>query len=198
MTAVLVLLASSPMGLLAQGEAAGGGGGAAMFNINLGLSLWTVVVFLALVLVLAKFAWRPILTAVEARESGIQSALDEAARRNAEAADLLEEHRKQLADARRQAGEILAEGKAAGDKVRKEIEEKARSEGQAIIERARQEIERERDAAVESLRREAVDLALSAASRLMSENLTQAKDRQLVERYLDELGRADESRGARA
>jgi F-type H+-transporting ATPase subunit b len=192
----LVVLASSPAVLWAQGgEAEGGGGGAAMFNINAGLSAWTIVVFLALVVVLARYAWKPILSALEAREQGIQGALDEAARRNAEAAGLLEEHKQQLADARRQANEILAEGKAAGERVRKEIEEKARVEGQAIVERARQEIERERDAAVAQLRREAVDLALAAASKLLSENLTQAKDRQLVEQFLDEM---DEGRGARA
>ena len=132
-----------------------------------GLSVWTWLVFGVLVFLLGRFAWKPILGAVEAREKGIQGALDEAAARNAEAAELLEEHRQQLADARRQANEILAEGKAAGERVRKEIEEKARGEGQAIIERARQEIERERDAALESLRKEAVELAMAAASRLL-------------------------------
>ena len=67
-----------------------GGGGAGMFNINVGLSAWTIVVFLGLVFVLGKYAWKPILAAVEAREKGIQEALDEAARRNAEAAELLD------------------------------------------------------------------------------------------------------------
>ena len=74
--------------------------------------------------------------------------------------------------------------------MRLEMEEKARAEGQAIVERARSEIERERDAALEVLRRESVELALAAASRLMRENLDQAKDRELVERYLHELGDA--------
>jgi F-type H+-transporting ATPase subunit b len=157
--------------------------------------VWTLIVFFGLLLVLSKYAWGPILSAVEAREKGIQSALDEAAARNEEAAVLLEQHRQQLADARRQANELIAEGKAAGDRVRKDIEEKARSEGQAIVERARAEIERERDAALEMLRKESVDLALSAASQLMGENLDQAKDREFVERYLDELG---DSRGAQA
>jgi F-type H+-transporting ATPase subunit b len=100
----------------------------------------------------------------------------------------LEEHREQLADARRQANELIAEGKAAGDNLRKEIEEKARAEAQGIAERARVEIERERDAALDVLRREAVDLALAAASRLIQENLDQAKDRALAEQYLSDLG----------
>ncbi|HSH74848.1 MAG TPA: F0F1 ATP synthase subunit B [Longimicrobiales bacterium] len=185
-------VATAPRPLVAQGGAEGGGG---LFDINVGLSAWTLVVFAGLVFILGKFAWGPILHAVEAREAGIKAALDEAASRNAEASTLLEEHRAQLADARRQASELIAEGRAAGERVRKEIEEKARTEGQAIVERARSEIERERDAALEILRKESVELALAAASRLMQENLTQAKDRALVERYIGELGA---SKGASA
>jgi F-type H+-transporting ATPase subunit b len=189
----LSLLVAFPGPLWAQGGGDEGGGG--LFDINAGLSVWTLIVFFGLLLILSKYAWGPILSAVEAREKGIQASLDEAAARNEAAAGLLEQHRQQLADARRQANELIAEGKAAGDRVRKDIEEKARSEGQAIVERARAEIERERDAALEMLRKESVDLALAAASRLMGENLDQAKDREFVERYLDELS---ETRGAQA
>lgn len=193
------LFASAPGALAAQGGAAEGGGG--IYDINTGLSVWTLIVFTALVAILGKFAWKPILESVEAREKGIQSALDEAARRNAEAGQLLEQHKAQIADARRQASELIAEGRAAGDTVRKQIEEKARVEAQQMVERARQEIERERDAAIDTLRKESVDLALAAASRLMQQNLDQAKDRQLVERYLGELGNrpaGSQKGGARA
>lgn len=185
LSAMLVLAASAPHALWAQGGGEGGGG---LYDINTGLSFWTLVVFGILVFLLSKFAWGPILGAVNAREAGIQSALDEAAARNNEAARLLAEHKEQLADARRQANELIAEGKAAGESVRKDIEDKARQEAQGIVERARREIERERDAALDMLRRESVELALAAASRLMHENLDQAKDRALVERYLSGLG----------
>ncbi|MEM7417196.1 MAG: F0F1 ATP synthase subunit B, partial [Gemmatimonadota bacterium] len=141
-----------------------------------------------LLFILRKAAWGPILDAVNAREQGIQSKIDAASSANEEAARLLAEHKEQLADARRQASELIAEGKAAGDSVRKEIEEKARVEAQSIVDRARAEIERERDAALDALRKESVELALAAASRLMQENLDQPKDRQLVERYLSEMG----------
>lgn len=191
--AMLVLAASTPEALWAQGG--GEGGEDALFDINLGLSAWTLLVFLGLVFFLRKYAWGPILDAVDAREKGIQAALDEAAGRNEEAAGLLAEHKEQLADARRQANELIAEGRAVGERVRKEIEEKARTEGQAIVERARVEIERERDAALDMMRRASVDLALAAASRLIQENLDQDKDRELVERYLSEM---DGSGGAQA
>ena len=181
---LLTVAATIPAPLLAQGGGEGEGG---LFDINTGLSAWTLIVFAGLVFLLGKFAWGPILGAVEAREKGIQSKLDEAAARNDEAARLLAEHREQLADARRQASELIAEGKAAGESVRKEIEERARAEAQGIVERARAEIGRERDAAIEALRRESVDLALAAAGRLMQERLDQEKDRALVEGYLREL-----------
>jgi F-type H+-transporting ATPase subunit b len=192
LTPALLSLALLPGPLWAQGGGEGGGG---IYDLNTGLSVWTLIVFAGLVFLLGKFAWGPILQVVEARERNIQSALDDAAQRNDEAAKLLEEHKALLADGRRQASELIAEGRAAGENVRKEIEEKARAEAQSILERARTEIGRERDAALEALRKESVDLALAAASRLMHENLDQAKDRALVERYLGELGG---SGGARA
>jgi len=188
--ALALLMAATPNLLWAAGE-----GTTPLFTVNLGTTVWTALVFFTLLGVLWKFAWGPILAAVDAREKAIQGALDEAARQNQDAARLLEEHRQQLANARRQASDLVAEGKAAGDKVRKEIEERARLEAQAIVERAKNEIERERDAALDVLRRESVDLALSAAARLMQERMDQAKDRQYIERFLDEVSG---SRGASA
>ncbi len=190
--AVVAALLVQPHAAWAQG---GAEGTTPLFTVNLGTTVWTGIVFLALLGILWRFAWGPILQAVEARENGIQSKLDEAASRNEEAARLLAEHKEQLADARRQANELIAEGKAAGEGVRTEIEEKARAEAQAILDRARAEIGRERDQAIDALRRESVDLALAAASRLMQEKLDQDKDRELVERYLTEMG---DGEGARA
>lgn len=193
-TTALGLLALAPAVAWAQGGGEGGGG---LYDINTGLSVWTLIVFAILVALLGKFAWGPILNMVEEREKGIQAKLDEAAANNAAAANLLEQNREQLADARRQASELIAEGRSAAERVRREMEEKARTEAQGIVERARAEIERERDAALDMLRRESVELALAAASRLMQENLDQPKDRALVERYLGELAQTGATAGRR-
>jgi len=174
----------TPAAAMAAAEGEGGGG---LFSINLGLSIWTVVVFTSVFLVLARFAWKPILSAVEARETKIQDALDEARRRQAEAEQLLLEHKAQLADARRQAQEILAEGRDAADRFRKEMEGKAREESEFILTRARAEIQREKEAAVDVLRRESVDLALAAASKLLHQKLDSEQDRKLVMEYVDGL-----------
>ena len=178
----LAALALTPSMLAAAEDSPG------LVDVNLGLSLWTVVILLALLFMLRRFAWGPILGMVEERENRIQAALDDSAAARDEARRLLEEHKAQLADARRQAGEIVAEGKAAGDRVRKDIEEKARTEAQQILESARREIARERDQAIAELRRESVDLALAAASRLMEEKMDASRDRELVMEYLSDLG----------
>lgn len=163
-----------------------------MFDINLGLTIWTTIVFLALLGILWRFAWGPVLAAVEAREQRIQGTLDRAADEREEAGRLLAEHREQMADARRRAQQLIAEGREAGEKLRQEVEDKARTEGRALIERARETIDRERDAAIEALRQESVDLALAAAARLMRESLDEPKDRELVMSYVQELSRRSE------
>ena len=167
-------------------------GGGGMFDLNLGLSVWTTLVFLILLGILWKFAWGPILEMVQAREDGIQGTLDQAANEREEAAKLLAEHRQQMADARRQAQQVIAEGKEAGERVRRDIEEKARAEGDAMIERARESIEREKDAALQELRKESVDLALAAAAKLVHESLDEKKDRELVMGFIDELSGGSE------
>ncbi len=182
-----LLMASTPASLAAAG------GDKGLFEVNLGLSIWATVVFFALLFILRRFAWGPILDGVEARERGIQDAIDESRTAREEARKLLEEHQAQLADARRQSTELIAEGKAAGDRLRKELEEKARADATEIIEAARREITRERDAALADIRKESVDIALAAAARLMQEKMDADKDRQVVDAYLDQVARGREA-----
>jgi len=157
------------------------------FVINTGLAFWVLLVFVLLILLLTKFAWGPILKAVDAREERIRVTIDGANEAREEAQSLVEQQREHLAQARRQADEIIQKGRSAGEAVRAEIEERARAEAEAIVERARMDIARERDAAIEELRRESVDLALAAASRLISRRLEGEGDRRLVESYLTEI-----------
>jgi len=176
-----ILLGVTPAALWAAEDGPG------LFDVNLGLSLWTVVIFGALLFLLRKFAWGPILEQLQAREDRIQSALDESRESRREAQKLLEEHKSQLADARRQASQIVAEARDAGQSVREDIEEKARGEAREIVESARREIQRERDAALAELRKESVDLALAAATKLIQERLDEDRDRKLVADYLDSV-----------
>lgn len=188
------IVASSPVAALAQEHGAEGGGNS-LFSINPGLSIWTIGVFLLLLFLLQRFAWGPILGAVNAREQRIQESLDAAQRQTDEIQALVAEQKQHLAAARKEAQQIVADGREAGDRVRKDIEEKARAESQAMLERARAEIEREKDAALAALRRESVDLALAAASRLVGERLDSDQDREIAGNYIRSLRTSD---GARA
>lgn len=176
--------------LLAQEE---GGGGGSLLNIRPGLVIWTWAIFLVLLFVLRRWAWGPIVGALEARERRIQEALDEATREREEAQRLLNEHRKLLNEARNEAQEILTEGRRAAERFRAEMLEEGRQQKDEIVGRARDEIARERDQALDTLRREAVDLSINAASRVLEKNLDSEDNRRLA---LDYVERLTEERGS--
>ena len=156
-------------------------------TVEPGLMIWTVVVFLLLLLILKRFAYPALLGAVEARERALQQQLDEAERNRAESAALLAEHKKLLAEARTQAHGLLVEARTTAEKERALAMEKTMQEQQQLLERARRDIGDERDRAITELRREAVDLSLAAASKLIGERLTSDTDRKLVQEYLASL-----------
>jgi F-type H+-transporting ATPase subunit b len=156
-------------------------------TVEPGLMIWTVVVFLLLLLVLKRFAYPALLGAVEARERALQEQLDEAERNRTESAALLAEHKKLLAEARTQAHGLLVEARTIAEKERALAMEKTAQEQQGLLERARRDIATERDRAIAELRREAVDLSLAAASKLIGERLNSDTDRKLVQEYLTSL-----------
>jgi len=159
-----------------------------IFGMNAGVSTWTFIIFIALFIVLMKYAFPPILGYAAAREQRIQDALDEAKRQRDEAEQLLEQQRQELVAARTQAQSFIAEGKQAAERVREDMLTRARAEQEELVARARADIERERQLAVESLRREAVDLALAAAAKLVGTRVDAAEDRKLVTDYLSSVG----------
>lgn len=171
-------------------EEAAHGGPASPFEVNPGLTIWTLVVFVALMLVLKRFAFPAILKTTEDRERTIARQLEEAEKANTEARALLEENRKLLAQARTQAQSLVAEAKAASEKERTAAIEKTRHEQDELLARARRDIAAERDKAMTDLRREAVDLSLAAAGKLIAQRLDSSADRALVESYLASLEKA--------
>lgn len=173
--------------LLALAAEEAGHGPTSPFEVNFGLFFWTWLVFLALMWVLWKFAFPAILKATEERERTIARQLGEATSANSEAQALLEQNRKLLLEARTQAQSLLAEAKSAIEKERAAAIEKTRVEQEALLSRSRREIDDEKEKAMAELRREAVDLSLAAAARLVGQRLDTAADRALVEGYLNSL-----------
>ena len=175
-------------------EHAAESGPASPFEVNFGLFFWTWVVFIALFFALKRWAWPTILKAVEERERRIQKQLEEAERANAEAQRLLEEHKKQIAAAHNQAQEILSKAKTVSQKEREALLAKAREEYDALLNRARKDIDAETEKAIQALRREAVELSIAAASRVIEANLDTEANRKLVTDFLESLGKAGTKR----
>src|SRR6266571_1327288 len=146
------------------------------FSINTGLIFWTLVVFGILLALLWKLGWPALLKAVEERERRIQQQLEEAERARAEAARLLEEHKR-----------LVAAARAVAEKERAALLAQAREQYEQLLDRARKEIEGEKEKAILELRREAVDLSIAAASKLIEANLDSEANRRLVTEYLASL-----------
>lgn len=157
------------------------------FDINAGLILWTVGIFLLLMGLLWRWAWPAILGSVEERERRMQRQLDEAEQARAEAQRLLEEHKALLAGARGEAQDIVAKARGVAQKERDALIAKGHEEQERLLERARREIAEERDQAIQALRREAVELSIAAASRVVEANLDSEANRRLVTDYLGSL-----------
>ncbi len=155
-----------------------------LLSPNGGLMFWTIVIFAILLVVLSRFAFKPMLAAVEARERSLQDAIDNARRDREEAERVLAEHRAQLEKARGEAQKLIADGRATADKLRNDLLEQTKSQQQDMLDRARRDIETEKNNAIASLRREAVDLAIAGAGKVIERNLDNDANRKLVESYL--------------
>ena len=159
-------------------------GGSGIFSLNLGLMIWTWVLFLLTLAVLWWKAFPAIANGLEQRQSRIQDAIDSARADREEARRLLDEHQRQLDEARRESKEILAQGRVAGERLREDILVQARQEHEQMLEKARKEMAREREEMFASVRKESVDLAIAAAERLIHERLDDEGNRRLVRDYM--------------
>ena len=178
--------------VLAQEHAASSQGGLVSLQFN--LMFWTLLIFALLYFILSKFAFGPITAAVEAREKALEEAIEGAKRDREAAAQLLQQHQAAIEAARGEGQKLIAEGRAVSEKMRSDLLEQTRKEQQDMLERARRDIEAEKDKAIGQLRREAVDLALAGASKVIEQNLESSKNRQLVESYLSSIGSLQVSR----
>lgn len=165
--------------------AAGGGGGLMSLQVN--LMFWTLVIFGVLFFILRKWAYPAILSSVEAREKALEEAIEGAKRDREAAATLLADHKAQIDGARNEAQKLIGDGRAVAEKMRADLLEKTRSEQQELLERALRDIAAERDKAIAELRREAVDLAIAGAGKVIEENLDNDKNRKLVDSFLSSL-----------
>ena len=158
-----------------------------IFSLNLGLVVWTWVLFL---LTLGILAWKvfPVISGgLEDRHAKIQGAIDEARTAREEAAALLEKQRAALEEARSESKDILEKARNAADGLKKEILEDAKTQQTALLDDARREINLEREKLREDIRQEAVDIALAASERLIRARLDVDENRRLVNDFMSEF-----------
>ncbi len=163
---------------------------APLMELKLNVMAWSVLIFLIFLPLLKKVFLTPIIASVEKREAALEEAIEGAKRDRAAAAKLLVDQTAQTDTARAEAQRLIVEGRTTSEKMRHDLLEQTRREQQDVLARARQEIEREKDRAIVELRREAVDLAIAGASRVIEQNLDSVGNRRLVEGYLGSLGSA--------
>ena len=158
-----------------------------MLSINPGLIIWTIITFVVLLVVLKKFAWKPLLDALHRREETIRTSLERAEQARSDAERLIEENRKQLARAEEQSQHAIDEGRQFAEKLKSEILEKANDQSRRMLEQAKQEINRDKEAALVELRNEVASLAILAAGKILDETLDEHRHRKLVDSYLKQL-----------
>ena len=161
-----------------------------LVQVDPGLFIWTIVTFLVLLALLAKFAWRPLLEALESRQSAIRKSLDDAQQAKQELERVNQESAQIVNRARVDAEAIITQSRSDGDRLREEIRQKARAEADNIVKNAERQIQLETSRALEQIRREAVDLSVMIASKILQRNLTREDN----ERLIDEALRQVESR----
>jgi len=152
-----------------------------------GLFFWTIAVFLSLLFLLKKFAWGPLLAALEERQAGIRKSLDDADKAKRELAEVRTKASTLIGKARMEADAILSEARADGARIREEVRDSAQQEAQAIVRNSRQQIQLERDRAVSELRQQAVDLSVLIASKLIRRNLTREDNAALIDDALRQI-----------
>ncbi len=152
-----------------------------------GLYIWTIATFLVLVALLAKFAWRPLLEALEDRKESIRKSLDDARQARVELERLHAESAKILAQARAEAEAIMSRTRSDADRFREELKTKARAEAATLVKNAEHQIQLETSRALQQIRHEAVDLSVAIASKVLERNVSKEDNARLIEETFREL-----------
>jgi F-type H+-transporting ATPase subunit b len=173
------------------------GGGSFLVKPGIGLMIWTLLVFFAAFLVLRKLAWPQITEALDKRQHAIEESIDMAERTRADAAQLLEEYRERLKEARAQADDIVARARKSGEVTEREATEAARQKREELLEQTRRDIEAETRRAIQEIRGEVADLTVMATEKVTRKTLDEDDQRRLVEEALGELDFTTLERGGR-
>jgi F-type H+-transporting ATPase subunit b len=173
--------------VLAQAEGGGEESGSFLVSPNVGLMIWTLIVFGLSMFLLAKFAFPRIAEALDRRQHAIEDSIDTAERIRKEADEVLAEYRDRLAEARGQADEIVSRARKTGEAAENEIVAEARAKREEMMEQTRRDIEAETRRAIQEIRAEVADLTVLATEKVARKALTTEDQKKLVDEALSEL-----------
>lgn len=168
---------------------AGGGEVGGPLDVNPGLIIWTTITFLVLLFLLKKFAWKPILTLLNERETFIKNSLEKAESAQKEAEELLKENNERMAKAEEEAQKIITQGRDYAENLKAQILQESKAEAKKMIDDASSEIERKNKEAFSNLKSEIASIAVDAAEKILRENLDKEKQKNLVEQYIKDISK---------
>lgn len=180
-------MATDPSLLEINPAEASGHGEAGLFTPDVLMLTLTWATFLLLLMVLYKFAWKPILAALDAREESLRRSIDEADRIKEELKKIEETRLKVLSEADQKAKEIIAQSRKAAIEAANTIQKKAKEEAQILLENSRREMKEELKKAQADLRQESAQIAVGLAAKLIEENLTDEKNKKIINDYIKHL-----------
>ena len=152
-----------------------------------GLFIWTILTFLVLLALRAKFAWKPLLQALESRQDSIRKSLDDADRAKKELERLQHESTQIIQEARINAESIIAQSRTDAERVREELKQKAKEEAEAILRNAQQQIQLQTRQALHEIRHEVADMAVTIASKVLERNLSKEDNEKLIDDALKQM-----------
>lgn len=162
-------------------------GGGSLVDVNPGLVIWTVLTFIILLFVLKKLAWKPILSALNDRESAIKESLEKAEKAKEEAQKVLEENQASLLKAEEESKKIIDQSRQFADKLKDQMLRESKEQAQKIIEDASAQIDQKKEAAFNELKTKVAEIAISAAEKILKENLDKDSHEKLVDRYIEDI-----------
>ncbi|MBX7151489.1 F0F1 ATP synthase subunit B [bacterium] len=168
--------------LSGDGEHKGG-----LLDIDPGLMIWTIIIFILLLILLGKLAWKPIIKTLQEREEKIKNSLDQAEKARRDAEQLIAKNEEILSRANREAQDIMKKAKEEAEKLRFDYAVKAKEDSDKMVASAKKEIENEKNTALMHLKNEIAGIAVEAAGKVIGANLDADKHKKLIDDFIKEL-----------
>ena len=159
-----------------------------LLRFDTGLMIWTWITFIAVLVILASKAWKPMIKALENRENFIRESLEEAEAARKEADKVAADYEAMVAKARQEAQEIVAAGKDTAERMKADILNEAQEKSVALLKQAESQIATERERAISEIRTQIVDISMAAAEKVISRSLNRDDNERLIEEALKEYG----------